>query len=76
MSKEQWELYKEFCEFAHLHDNSGADIPNAMPGMKMFMDGTTIAGWDPIDDLSVVSPEYLTYIVLKAKEYWERKEME
>ena len=74
MTKEQWELYKEFCEFAELQDNSGAERPNAISSMQMFIKGTEVEGWDPLDDFSVISPEFLVHIVLKAKEYWEKGE--
>lgn len=70
MTKEQWELYKDFCEFSKLQDNSDAEFPNVQTSLRMFMDGTGIDGWDPLDDGSVITPEYLTYIILMAKEYW------
>lgn len=72
MTKEQWELYKNFCEFAKLQDDSGAELPNAKTSISMYMDGTGVEGWDPLDDLSIVSPEYLVYVLLKAKEYWRK----
>ncbi len=70
MNKEQWDLYKEFCEFAKLQDNSDAEFPNVQTSLMMFMKGTPIKKWDSLDDASVLSPELLTYIVLKAKDYW------
>lgn len=73
MTKEQWLLYKRFCEFAKLQDNSGAEKPNAISSMQMYIEGAEIEGWDPLDDLSIVSPEFLTYIVIKAREYWKKE---
>lgn len=73
MTKEQWELYKEFYEFAGLQDNSDAKIPNAQPSMKLYMEGGEVEGWDALDDMSIVSPEFLVYILLRAKKFWEMK---
>ena len=40
MTKEQWELYKDFCEFAKLQDDSNAELPNVKTSISMYMDGT------------------------------------
>lgn len=71
MSKEQWELYKEFCQFAKLRDNSDAEKPNCIASLSLYLDGVEIDGWDPLDDFSIFTPEFLTYVLLKAKDFWE-----
>ena len=73
MTKEQWELYKEFCEFSGLQDNSDAKLPNCCASLKMYFNKTGIEDWDTIDDPSIFSPEMLTYVVLKAKEFWQER---
>ena len=73
MTKEQWELYKEFYEFAGLQGNSDAEVPNAQPSMKLYVEGGEIEGWDALDDASIVSPEFLVHILLRAKKFWEMK---
>lgn len=73
MTKEQWELYKNFCEFAKLQDNSGAEKPNCIADLRLYLDGSEINGWDPLEDFSIFTPEFLVYVVLKAKEFWEKE---
>ena len=73
MTKEQWELYKDFCEYADIQDNSDAERPNCVASLKMFLEGTEIRGWDPLEDFSVLTPEMLTYILLKSKNFWEER---
>ena len=72
MNEEQWKLYKEFCQFAKLQDNSGAEKPNCRTSLQLFLDGSEIDGWDCLDDSSIFTPEFLTYVLLKAKEFWEK----
>lgn len=75
MSKEQWLLYKRFCEFAGLQDNSDAEIPNVIPGIEVWIKGSGISGWDPLDDpLTVFSPEFLVFILMRAKEFYKEEE--
>ena len=70
MTKEQEKLCQEFCKFAKLQDNSDAELPNIQPSLQLYMAGTPIKGWDALDDCSLVTPEFLTYILLKAKEFY------
>lgn len=74
MSKEQWLLYKRFCEFAKFQDNSDAKIPNAIPGLEVYIEGTGISGWDPLDDpTAMASPEFLVFILQRAKLFYEKE---
>lgn len=77
MTKEQWKLYKKFCQFAKLQDNSDAEKPNCIADLRLYLDGSEIDsseidGWDPLDDFSIFTPEFLTYVLLKAKEFWKK----
>ena len=77
------ELVKDFAEFAELQDNSDAEMPNVRVGLEQFF-GSELAfkiaqsyewnDWDPLDDGSFLTPEFLGYILLAAKLYWESKE--
>ena len=80
MNKEQWQLYKDFCEFAKLQDNSDAEVPNCNLSLQLYMNGTGVIddeikdwGWDPLDDPSIFSPETLVYVLLMAKEYFKNQ---
>lgn len=75
MDETYWKLYKEFCDFAKLQDNSDADLPNCRPTLSLALNNASFnipAGfkWDVLDDMSVCSPECLVYILLAAKEFW------
>lgn len=76
-------LVTDFCKFSYMQDNSDASIPNIQPGLEMFMGNEKIAkyvegydfkGWDVLDEVSLVSPELLSYILLVSKAYWESKQ--
>ena len=70
MTDEQWKLYRDFCQFAGLQDNSDAKIPNAILGLKTALEQDKIKDWDTLDDISMVSPEFLVYILQKAESFF------
>lgn len=70
--RERDELVNEFCEYAGLQNNSDAKMPNIICGIKVYMDHFT-PWWDPLDDYSLVSPEFLYYILKQAQEFWHDK---
>lgn len=64
---------KAFYEFAKLQDNSDAENPNIQTSVQMFVSPNPkgLEGWDCLDDYSIISPEFLKYILIKAKEFFE-----
>lgn len=75
MNKKHEQLYKDFCKYAKLQDNSDAELPNITTSLALYLDGTDLdikdLKWDPLDDPTFVSPEFLVYILLAAKEYFK-----
>lgn len=75
MNKTHKQLYKDFVKFAKLQDNSDAEVPNVIPSLQLFIEGTDLdikdLNWDPIEDTSFISPEFLVYLLLAAKEYFK-----
>lgn len=78
MNESEKQLYREFCEFAKLQDNSDAEFPNTRLSLKLFMEGTDLDikhwHWDPVEDCSLFSPECLVYVLLKARQFFEQQE--
>lgn len=78
MSDSTKHLIQDFCEFAGLQDNSDAQLPNIIPSLQLYVSDSIVPQavceqmpkWDPLDDPSLLTPEFLTYILLMAKEYW------
>ena len=64
---------KAFCEFAKLQDNSDAECPNIQTSLQMYMSSNPkeLEGWDCLDDYSIISPEFLKYVLIKVKEFFE-----
>lgn len=78
MKKSNRELLTKFCEFAKLQDNSDAEYPNITTSVDLFIEGSNLKtdlsdlNWDPLDDSTFVSPEFLFYILIAAKEFFEK----
>lgn len=72
MTEKQWKMYKDFCKFAGLQDNSDAKYPNATLGLKTALEFGDIEGWDALDDVTMVSPEFLVFLLIRAKEFYEK----
>lgn len=78
MKKSNRELLTKFCEFAKLQDNSDAECPNITTSVDLFIEGSNLKtdlsdlNWDPLDDPTFVSPEFLFYILIAAKEFFEK----
>ena len=70
MNEKQKQVLELFCGYAGLQNNMDAEIPNIVIGLKPYIDGTGVKGWDPLDDYSLISPEFLYYILEKAKGFW------
>lgn len=73
------DLLESFCDFAHLEDNSDAELPNIKLGWSLFCGDAEVPeslqeklkGWDVLEDVSMLSPACLLYILYRAKEFWE-----
>ena len=70
MTDEQIHILDSFCKYAGLENRADADMPNIICGLKPFFEGTNLPWWDPIDDYSIVTPEFLYYLLEKAKGFW------
>ena len=76
-------LVEDFCKFAYLQNNYDAETPNVHTSMSQVMGNGDIMewvknwdfhDWDTIDDpMTVISPQFLAYILLASKAYWESK---
>jgi len=72
------ELVADFCKRAGLQDNRDAEVPNIVPSINLILGNVkvpesvkkSLQGWDVVDDCSAISPEFLEYILLMAKEYF------
>ena len=66
------DLVADFCKRAGLQDNRDAEVPNIVPSLSLFMGNVQVSksvkeslrDWDVVDDCSVISPEFLEYILL------------
>lgn len=70
MNEKQKQVLELFCGYAGLQNNMDAEVPNIIIGLKPYVDGTDLPKWDPLDDYSLVTPEFLYYILEKAKGFW------
>ena len=81
MKKDIDELVNDFCHFAELQYASDAELPNIRPTLAQFFGNEVIkkwvkdydfSKWDIFEDvLAEISPEFLAYILLAAKQYWK-----
>ena len=84
--KDIYDLVKEFCKFADLQDNIDAELPNINTSLGQFfgngviekwVKGWDFHKWDCLDDvLTTISPEFLGYILIASKHFWESKDNE
>lgn len=70
MTDEQRRVIDSFCKYAGLENRFDAEVPNAICGLEPFFNYKEIEGWDPVDDYSLITPEFLYYVLDKAKGFW------